>query len=155
MKLYTLQSFLTIIIILFASTIFAQQGEYMGNEKDITSSELVIKANETNFNGGFAAMIFEDEKNTYYALKNSGIESKYIKIRILEQSYSDRELVNIGSSLKQEYLMFLVNNTLNVSEDKIIDLFNDYYSIALKEETSMNEEAMTVWLNKHDKYTKN
>jgi len=152
MKLYTLQSFLLIITLFFASSVFAQQGEYMGAEKNITSSELVTKANETNFDGGLVAMIFKDEKNTYYALKNSDIESRYIKIRILEQSYSDNKLVNIGSSLNKEYLMFLVNNTLNVNKDEITEIFNIYYSTALKEKTSMNEQAMTIWLHKHDKY---
>lgn len=152
MKLNTLQSFLTIIIFFFTSSVFAQQGEYAGVEKDITNSELVVKASETDFNGGFVAMVFKDEKNTYYALDNSSIDSKYIKIRILEQSYSDNELVNIGSSLKKDYLMFLVNNTLEVGESKILEIFNVYYSTALKEEASMNEKAMTIWLNKHDKY---
>ena len=149
------RSILVIIIFFSVATMFAQQGKYLGVEKNVTTSELFVKANETDFINGFAAKIFEDQKNTYYAVDNSSIESKYIKIRILEQSYSDNELVNIGSSLKRDYMMFLVNNTLSVSEDKVIELFNEYYNIALKEESSMNEEAMTIWLNKHDKYTKN
>ena len=152
MKHNTLQSLLTIIVFFVVTSVFAQQGIYIGVEENITNSELIVKANETDFNEGFAAKIFKDEKNTYYAINNSRIESKYIKIRILEQSYSDNELVNIGSSLKQEYLLFLVNNTLGVSEDKVIEMLNVYYSTALKEETSMSEQAMTIWLNKHDKY---
>lgn len=155
MRQNILQSIFTIAVFFFVTVAYSQQGEYLGVEKDLTASELTDKANAADFDKGFAAKIYKDQKNTYYAINNSSIESRYIKIRILEQSYSDSELVNIGSSLKQDYLMFLVNNTLNASEDKIIDLFNDYYSIALKEETSMNEEAMTIWLIKHDKYSKN
>ena len=154
MKRNIIQSIFTIIAFFFVSIVFAQQGEYLGVEDDITASELVIKASETNFNGGFVAKIFKDQKNTYFAIDNASIESRYIKIRILEQSYYDSEIVNIGSSLKQDYMMFLVNNKLIKNENEIIDMFKAYYSTALKEETSMNEESMTIWLNKHDKYSK-
>lgn len=145
-------SSLTIIVFFFVSTAFSQESKYLGQEKEITSSELVVKANNTEFNGNFIGQIFIDKKNTYFAIDNGQIESRYVKIRILEQSFSDKKIVNISSSLNQEYILFLVNNKLIGKDGEILDLFNSYYDTAKKEETSMSEEDMTIWLNNHDKY---
>ena len=35
---------------------------------------------------------------------------------------------------------------------EILELLNKYYNTAIQEESSMSEEDMAIWLNKHDKY---
>ena len=143
------------IIALFLTTpSFSQQDKYLSNEKDITISQLAEKADATDFKVNFVAEIYQDEKNTYFAINNSNIESRYVKLRLLEQIFSDNTIVSISSSLQNSYLLFLTNNTVINDQKPVIDMFQVYYSIAIKEEASMNEEDMTHWLIKHDKYKK-
>lgn len=154
MKSHLFFSSLTIILFFFVLPVFSQHGDYMGTEKDLNESFLIEKAIQTDFSSVFVAEIFKDEKNTYYAVDNSIIQSKYIKIRILEQVFSDKKLVNIGSSIEKGYMLFLVNNTLIDQDEEIIELFNSYYLTAQKEEASMNEEEITQWMKNHNKYRK-
>lgn len=141
-------------IIMLSSVTFTQNNKYLGNEKDISGSELIAKAQNTDFEAQIVKEIFSDEKNTYFALDNSSIESRYVKIRILEQSYSDKVLVNIGPDIDSGYMLFLVNNTLNKSQLDIVKLIDTFRVTALKEEASMNEESMKLWLSKHKKFSK-
>jgi len=141
-------------IILLSSVSFTQNNKYLGIEKDISGSELIVKAQNTDFEGQIAKEVFSDEKNTYFALDNSAIESRYVKIRILEQSYNDKVLVNIGPEIDTGYMLFLVNNTMNKSQSDIVKLLDTFRVTALKEEASMNEEAMNLWLSKHKKFSK-
>lgn len=152
MRPHLLSTSFAIIMFLFISSAFSQQGEYLGQEQNITNSELVMKANNTNFHGNLIAEIYSDKKNTYFAINNKNIDSRYVKIRILEQSFTDTKIVNISSSLKNDYILFLVNKKLITEKGEILDLFNNFYSTATKEESSMSEEDMAIWLNKHDKY---
>mgnify|MGYP001182377368 FL=1 len=139
---------------MLSSVTFTQNNKYLGNEKDISGSELFAKAQSINFQGQIAKAIFSDEKNTYFALDNTSIESRYVKIRILEQSYSDKFLVNIGPDIDSGYMLFLVNNSLKKSQEDIVNLIDTFRVAAVKEEASMNEEAMKLWLSKHKKFSK-
>lgn len=152
MKLRVILTLLSIVMLSSAS--FTQNNKYLGNEKDISGSELIAKAQNTSFQGQVVKEIYSDEKNTYFALDNSSIESRYVKIRILEQSYSDKYLVNIGPDIDSGYMLFLVNNSLNKSQEDIIKLLDTFRVAAVKEEASMNEEAMNLWLSKHKKFSK-
>jgi len=152
MKLRVILTLLSIVMLSSAS--FTQNNKYLGNEKDISGSELIAKAQNTSFQGQVVKEIYSDEKNTYFALDNSSIESRYVKIRILEQSYSDKYLVNIGPDIDSGYMLFLVNNSLNKSQEDIIKLLDTFRVAAVKEEASMNEEAMNLWHSKHKKFSK-
>ncbi|PLX03379.1 MAG: hypothetical protein C0595_07310 [Marinilabiliales bacterium] len=152
MKLRLILTLLSIVML--SSVTFTQNNKYLGNEKDISGSELFAKAQSINFQGQIAKAIFSDEKNTYFALDNTSIESRYVKIRILEQSYSDKFLVNIGPDIDSGYMLFLVNNSLKKSQEDIVNLIDTFRVAAVKEEASMNEEAMKLWLSKHKKFSK-
>lgn len=154
MKSHLVFSSLTIILFLFVPSVFSQQGDYMGTEKDLNESFLIEKASQTDFSSAFVAEVFNDEKNTYYAIDNSTIDSRYIKIRILEMVFSDNTIVNIGSSIENGYMLFLVNNILIEKDEDIIKLFDSYYSTAQKEESSMSEEEIILWMKNKDKYRK-
>jgi len=152
MKLRVILTLLSIVMLSSAS--FTQNNKYLGNEKDISGSELIAKAQNTSFQGQVVKEIYSDEKNTYFALDNGSIESRYVKIRILEQSYNDKYLVNIGPDIDSGYMLFLVNNSLNKSQEDIIKLLDTFRVVAVKEEASLNEEAMNLWLSKHKKFSK-
>jgi hypothetical protein len=139
----------------FATQSFSQESKYLGKEKDLSASDLIAKAEQTNFKADFVAEIYKDVKNTYYAIDNSRIDSRYVKIRIMYQTFSDNKIVNVGAAIKEGYSLFLVNNILTGEDNEIIEMFNSYYNIALKEEASMNEDEMIEWMNKNDKYRKN
>jgi len=143
-----------ILAFFLSISLFSQQGEYLSNEKDISIYQLAEKADATDFKANFVAEIFMDEKNTYFAIDNSTIESRYVKQRLLEQVFSDNIIVNISSSLENSYLLFLINNTIIDDQKPVIDLLQVYYSNAIKEEASMSEEDMTHWLKMNDKYKK-
>ncbi len=145
---------LVLAMLLFVTTAFSQENKYLGEEVNISHSELIQLANNTNFNGTIASEIFKDEKNTYFAIDNNSIKSRYVKIRILEQSYSDNTIVNIGSSVNGGFMLFLVNNVLIDTDSNPVDIFTQYQKTAIKEEASLSNEELSIWLNKHDKYSK-
>lgn len=147
-------SFIAIIVSLFVSSSYSQQSQNNGAEKDLSQSDLSKKASQTDFKSTFVAEIFKDEKNTYFAIDNSTIKSKYVKIRILELVFSDSKIVNIGSSIDEGYMLFLVNNILVDRDKEIMELFNSYKSIAQKEEASMDKDEMTLWMKNRNKYHK-
>ena len=139
---------------LFATTAFSQENKYLGIEKDLNASDLIELAQQTDFKSDFVAEIHKDVKNTYYAIDNSRIDSRYVKIRIMYQTFSDNKIVNVGAAIEEGYSLFLVNNILTGEDNEIIEMFNSYYTIALKEEASMNEDEMIEWMSKNDKYRK-
>jgi len=142
-------------ILILTNLTFSQNNKYLGKEKDITLSELLLKADNTNFEDQIVKRIYSDEKNSYFALKNNTISSKYVKVRILEQSYQDKSLVNIGPEMDDGYMVFLVNNTLNKSDNEIINLFESWRQKAVREMNSMGEAEMKKWIDEHIKfYTK-
>lgn len=143
-----------LLLCIFATTVFSQDNKYLGTEEDLTASDLIEIAKQTDFESDFVAKIHQDVKNTYYAIDNSKIDSRYVKIRIMYQTFSDNKIVNVGASIEDGYALFLVNNTLTGQDDEIIEMFNSYYDIAVKEETSMNEDDMIEWMKKNDKYRK-
>jgi len=145
---------LVFTLILLGSSAYSQNDHYLGKEANITNSELLNLADKVNFNGELFAKVYEDKKNTYYAIDSKAIESRYVKIRILEQSFTDTELVNIGSFVNDNYMLFLMNNVINKSEKDILNQFNSYHQTAVAEESSMNEQDMNEWLINHDKYSK-
>jgi len=145
---------LVLAISLIVTSAFSQESKYLGEEVNILHSELIQLASETDFNGEIASEIFKDEKNTYFAIDNSSIKSRYVKIRILEQSYSDNKLVNIGSAVDGGFMLFLVNNVLIETDDQVVDIFKEYQEKAIKEESNLSEEELSIWLNEHDKYSK-
>ena len=132
----------------------AQQGSYRGNEAKLSKSEILLKTKSLDFGDNISAEIYKDEKNTYYAVDISKLSSKYEKIRLLELSFADKALVNIGSDSSTGYYFFLVNNTLSKSSEEINKLFTGYLVKSQDELKLMNEEQLRLWLIQHDKYSK-
>ena len=149
MKSRLLISTVTLLCI-FSLSVFSQDSSNIG----LTANDLTAIASQTVFNTGFVAEIQQDDKNTYYAIDNSKIDSRYVKIRIINQTFHNSKIVNIGSSLDEGYILFLVNNTQLGEENEIIELFNSYYTKAINEESLMSEQEMINWMNKNDKYRK-
>ena len=153
-----IKSALVAFVLMFAFSIpgllHAQHDSYMGTETKLSDSELLSKAESTDFNDNISTKLFQDEKNSYFAVDVSKLPSKYEKIRILELSFADNALVSIGSDDSMKYYFFLVNNTLNKSADEIEKLFNEYSVQSKTELQAMNEEQIRLWLIQHDKYSK-
>ncbi len=145
-----------IVTALFLAPFFAcgQSPVYLGKEKNIDVNFLLKKAENGNFDGNIAAKIYQDKKNSYYAVDLSQISTRYEKIRILEHSYQDKSLTNIYNDINGKYLLFLVNNALNIPPSGIVDKLNGFYAKSKKEMKAMNEGEMKTWLKKHDKYNK-
>ena len=145
-----------IIIFLFVLvmpiTSNAQNNSYAGDESDITTTFLMSKALEANFNNEISSQIWKDEKNTYYCIDINNIDSRYEEIRILEYCFKDNKIVNIGKD--DNYMYFLVNNTLNVDNKTVTDTFNKYHTKAIQEKQELNDEQMRLWLIQHDKDVK-
>lgn len=149
----TILAIVLITTISFPNLLFSQHDSYAGKETKLTTSELLLKAEQTDFNKTISQKVFEDEKNTYYAVDVSLLSSKYEKIRLLELSYADKILVSIGTDNEKKYYFFLVNNTLEKSADEINNLFDSFSTQSKTELQSMNDEQKRLWLIQHDKYT--
>lgn len=143
-------SFLIIII----STASAQENNYSGTEKELQASELFTMANSADYSDNICANIHKDEKNTYYSLDVSSFSTKYEKIRILEFIYGNDAIVSIGMNPDKTKYLFLVNNTLNNSEQNVQDAFKDFMVQSKNELNKLNEEQLRLWLIEHDKYLK-
>jgi len=130
------------------------QGSYAGLEDKVTTENLLSKAKSADFSNGISAKVFSDSKNSYFAVDLSNLSSDFIKIRILEQSYDNLILVNISSDISKEYYLYLVNNSLDKSDDEVNILFTDFLTQAKNERQLMNDEQMRLWIIQHDKYTK-
>lgn len=146
-------AFAVILCVTFTGSLYAQQGSYSGNESKVQSGSLLSKANATDFGNNISATIFKDDKNTYYAVDLSKLPEKFERIRVLELSYGNKVLVNIGNDLSTNFLFYLVNNTLNKSTQYINDLFNDFLTQSKAELQTMNAEQLRLWLIQHDKYS--
>lgn len=151
----SLIAFALILPFSFTGLLHAQQGSYIGTENSLSENELFAKATDADFGNNISTKIFEDVKNTYFAVDVSKLSSKYEKIRILELSYEDKALVSMGSDENTTFYFFLVNNTLNKSTEEIVGLLNDFLTRAKTELQAMNSEQLRLWLIQHDKYSKN
>ncbi|MBC8319384.1 MAG: hypothetical protein H8E34_01540 [Bacteroidetes bacterium] len=150
----TLIAVAVILLIFFPGLLIAQHDSYKGIEAKFSENELLTMAGAADYGDNISAKIFEDEKNTYFAVDIGKLSSEYEKIRILELSYADNALVNIGSDKNMEYYLFLVNNTLNISSHEIIKVFDEFKVQSISELQVMNNEQLRLWLIQHDKYSK-
>jgi len=150
----SLISFAILISLLVTGSLYAQQqGSYIGDEPSLESSSLLTKASMANFENGICAKIFEDNKNSYYAVDVSQLTSQYEKIRLLELSYKDRVLVSLGSDSDVKYYFYLVNNTLDRSSTEVAQIVTDFLLQSKDEENALNSEQLRLWLIQHDKHT--
>ncbi len=147
-------AFALMLSLSFPGLLAAQHSSYAGDEAKLSQSILLSKAEVADYGEKISAKIFNDEKNTYYAVDVNKLSSAYEKIRVLELSFSDNALVNIGSDSNTGYYLFLVNNTLNKSTDEINNLFHKFLVQSKTELQEMNEEQIRLWLIQHDKYSK-
>ena len=136
-------------LILYSTGLFAQSHK----KESVTHQKLFEKAKNTEFKG-FTSMISFDDHNYYYAVKTSDIKSRYIKIRLLEQTFEDDYLVNIGTFDNLEYMVFLVKKIPGRENRDIEKIIVDYYNIANQELNKLDSEQTRLWLLQHDKYTK-
>ncbi len=124
-------SFITLLLILllsFPHIIHAQNNSYKGTEANLAENDLLEIAKNSDFDNNVSMEIFKDEKNSYYAVDISKLTSTYEQIRILELSFANSTLVNIGSDKQTGFYLFLVNNKLNKSTEEINTLFNKFVS---------------------------
>lgn len=151
MKRQFLLLIVTLIHTFLVTVSFSQNNLQSANEKFITVTELGSKADKTDFNGRTSAEIYKDDRNTYYAIDKNSLGSRYLELRILEQVYSDKSIVHIGQAEQSKFILFLVNNIFNEEDGNLLDQLNKFYTVALKEKSSMKEEQISDWINKHDK----
>ncbi len=130
----------------------AQNTSYLGTEDDITQNFLRTKALETDFGSDISKEIWKDSKNTYYCVDYSAFSTKFEKITILEATYTDNAIVSIGND--NQFMYFLVNNTMNVDSLQVNATLTKFHNKALKELETMNDEQMRLWLIQHDKEKK-
>ncbi len=150
----TLISFTLMLFLSFTGLLNAQNDNYIGNETELSESELLSKAESADYSNNISAKLFQDERNSYFAVDISKLPSKYEKIRILELSFTNKTVVNIGSDNNMKFYFFLVNNALNKSTEEINKLFSEFGAQSKAELQTMNEEQLRLWLIQHDKYSK-
>jgi hypothetical protein len=143
------------VLLLLSSSIFSQQRNHEKVKYVVTASDLDRMAKETDFNGNMVSEIHRDNRNTYYAIRTSIIDSKYATLRILEQVYSDREIVHIGKSVNLDYELFLVNNKLVGNSRDVQEKLNKFHRIATQEERSMTTDQVDDWITTNDKTENN
>lgn len=147
-------SLIVAVIISSVSLLNAQDSSYSGVEEVLNSSDLVLMANKISFGENLCESFHKDVKNTYYAVNASALNSKFEKIRLLELSYANDAIVNIGMSDDGVLYLYLVNNTLGKTNQTIQDLFSGFAIQAKEELEKMNDEQLRLWLIQHDKYFK-
>lgn len=139
---------------IFLSDSFSQQNYIQGNDNIITVDEFTILTEKADFNGSISSEIYRDKKSTYFAIDRNKLESRYLELRILEQVYADKVIVHIGQTEPHNFLLFVADNIFNEENGNLLDKLNTFYSVALEEKSSMDEEQLTNWINKHDKSAK-
>ena len=149
-----LATILTLFISLTITGNIIAQGSYAGTEPKLEYNTLLEKAKATNFNNELSAKVHQDQKNTYYAIDVSKLKSEYEQIRLLELSYNSTVIVNTGNDRSSNYYLFLVNNTLDKTDEEIFVLFDNYSQQSKTEMLDMTGEQMRLWLIQHDKYSK-
>lgn len=140
--------------LLFTGLLYAQQENYKGQETNLSSEELIAKAQTVDFGDKLSNKIFDDEKNSYFAVDVNKLSSTYEKIRVLELGFENNTLVNISSDSNTGFYLFLVNNTLDKPEKEINSLFDEFQLQSKAELQKLNEEQLRLWLIQHDKYSK-
>ncbi len=143
-----------VVFPLFSSSLLAQEYKYMGTEPNITHEELLQKAAQTDFSQQPFQEIYSDSKNTYFTLSTEKIDSRYVKIRILDLIATDNALVNIGGSPDSKYNLFLVNNSLGKTTDQLAKVVEEYINKSQNEANQMSDEQIQIWLRENDKYAK-
>lgn len=147
--------FIAIFTLVIAPTLIsAQSGSYEGKESNIYIEDLIEVADKTEFGDNISNYLMHDVKNTYYAVKVSKLNTQFEKIRLLELSYEDNDIVSMGADENYNYYFFLVNNVLNKTEKEINDRLTEFSVISKKEYQELNEEQLRLWLIQHDKYSK-
>lgn len=137
------------ILMLFTFNLNAQ------NKVDDISTYSLIEMAKKNTSNELCYLLSQNEVNNYYAVNTSTIDSRYVKIRILEQSYESDFLVNIGiSSNELEDMIFIVKKSSNKNSDNVKSTINDFIDKANKELSTMNPERLRLWYMQHDKYQK-
>ena len=150
----TFTAFTLMLFLSFTGLLNAQNDSYIENGTKLSESELLLKAESADYHDNISAKLFQDERNSYFAVDISRLPSKFEKIRILELCFADKTVVNIGSDNNMKFYYFLVNNTLNKSTKEINKLFFEFSVQAKAELQAMNEEQIRLWLLQHDKYSK-
>ncbi len=147
-------TFILILSLSFTGLLHAQHDTYKGKEASLSMNELLALAETADFENKISVKIFSDEKNSYFAFDVTKLSSSYDKIRILELSFTNKTLVNIGSDKNTGFYFFLVNNSLKKSNEEIINLFNEFLELSKSELQNLNQEQVRLWLIQHDKYSK-
>lgn len=146
--------FLAIFTLVTIPTLInAQSGNYSGNESNIYTEDLIEVADKTEFGDNISSYLMQDIKNKYYAVKVSKLTTQFEKIRLLELSYEDNEIVSMGADDNNIYYFFLVNNILNKTEKEINDKLTGFSITSKKEYQELNSEQLRLWLIQHDKYS--
>ncbi len=143
---------LFVFIAFMPSFLVAQQDNYMGKEKQITITDLEFERAKLKFDEALSMQIFQDEKNTYFAVDASKLASRYEKLRLIDLTYGDKYLVNIGSNPAESFFYFLVNNTILEEVADVKLMFEEYAQKAKDELNQMTTDELNQWLAKHDKY---
>ncbi len=146
-------AFLPVVFFFILGSASAQESKYLGSEKTITHEELFQKAADNDFSQMIFQEIYKDSKNTYFALKMSGIDSRYAQIKLLELITKDKTIVNIGASPDATYGLFLVNNVHNQSAAQVAKTMNTLIDEVNTESATLSPEQQKQWLQKNDKYS--
>ncbi|NQU34944.1 MAG: hypothetical protein HQ521_17085 [Bacteroidetes bacterium] len=143
-----------VFLLILPGILNAQEDNYLGNEKKIQPEELLAKAMIADFSNSLSEKIYEDSKNSYFAVDVEKLNTKFERIRVLELSYGDDALVSIGTDENRLYYFFLVNNILNKTPEDINSTFIDFQIQATTELAKLNDEQLRLWLLQHEKFSK-
>ncbi len=140
------RSIIFLLLMLFTSLLSAQ------DENTYSIARLITMAKEMPASK-LCTLLAEDYDNVYYSVNTSEDESRFVKIRIIEQSYESDFLINIGMSSKDlEHIIYIVKKIPPVKQADVYKAFEVFRKNAELELTKLNDEQLRLWYLQHDKY---
>ena len=82
---------------------FSQHENSFPNSKTISVSALATLAEEVDFRKNRSAKIYTDKENTYYAIRKSSLEFRFVELRIIELIERNQEIIHKGQEKKYDY----------------------------------------------------
>jgi hypothetical protein len=138
----------TFFISLVLITNLAVRAQQPGIQPD--DPAFILKYENFDFHGKFAAMIGKDEANNYFLADFSKLPSRFDRVYFMNLSFSSPELVNIDPVITKDKVCFKASVKNN--ETEVIKLLEGIEQKVMATSSSWTEAAKSDWLKNNDKY---
>jgi hypothetical protein len=105
-----------------------------------------------NFGGKFAARLVDYPIPDCYITNFEKFKDNFEAVYFMEQSFSVREIVNMGYQPGQKRVIF--KSFTQYSENNILNKLNELFAAVKKVSEQWSAREKDIWLLKHDKYSK-